>query len=136
MNSSQTILTPEDAKILLFNIKKREKEQKKKEAELREEIEDLKFQLDKLHTITDYEGHSNPGQKIKHLLKIKEENNQLKRELVKLFNENRKLKDEKEGGGSDNKKIEFYEKKAKKYKSELEKLRKELKETIHKANKF
>jgi len=74
-------LSPEEAKVLLYNIKKREKEQKKKMAEMQEEIEDLKFQIDKMQTISNYEGHSNPGQKIKHLLKIKEENNQLKKEM-------------------------------------------------------
>jgi len=52
-----------------------------KETALNEEIEDLKMQLDKIQTISNFEGHSNPGQKIKHLLKIKEENNQLKKEL-------------------------------------------------------
>lgn len=80
-SSSVTNFTSEDAKVLLYNIKKREKEQKRREAELREENDDLKFQLEKMQTITNYEGHSNPGQKIKHLLKIKEENNQLKKEL-------------------------------------------------------
>ena len=78
---SATSFTSEDAKVLLYNIKKREKEQKRREAELREENDDLRFQLEKMQTISNYEGHSNPGQKIKHLLKIKEENNQLKKEL-------------------------------------------------------
>ena len=81
VNTPTTSLTHEDAKMLLYQIKKREKEQKKKEMSLKEEIEELKFQLDKMQTISNFEGHSNPGQKIRHILKIKEENNNLKKEL-------------------------------------------------------
>lgn len=96
VNTPTNTLSAEDAKMLLYQIKKREKEQRRKEEALREEIEDLKFQLDKMQTISDFQGHNNPGQKIKHLLKIKEENNQLKKELCKLFTENRKIKEAEE----------------------------------------
>lgn len=136
INSPTTTLTPEEAKVLLYQIKKREKEQRKREEALREEIEDLKFQLDKMQTISDYQGHNNPGQKIRHLLKIKEENNLLKKELCKLFAENRKMKESEESKNSSSKNIEFYETKAKKYKAELERKRKELKETMNKAIKM
>lgn len=135
-NTPSTSLSPEDAKMLLHQIKKREKEQKKREEALKEEIEDLKFQLDKMQTISDFQGHSNPSQKIKHLLKIKEENNQLKKELWKLYTENRKIKDLEEAKTSKRDNIEFFESKAKKYKAELEKKRLELKETMNRASKM
>jgi len=136
--SKQSSLTPEEAKILLYQIRKREKDQKKREQELKDELEDLKFQLDKMQTISDYEGHNNPGQKIRHLLKIKEENNQLKKELCKLFVENQKMQKSQDlsSSSSKNHSIEFYEQKAKKYKYELEKKRKEIKETCSKVGKL
>lgn len=135
VNTPSGSFTAEEAKVLLYNIKKQNKEQRRREAELKEKIEDLEFQLDKMQTINSYDGHTNPGQKIKHLLKIKEENNQLKKELVKLFNENRKLNENSSNSEASNK-LKFYEAKAKKYKLELEKLRKELKETMYKTSKF
>lgn len=132
----RTTISPEEAKKLLYWIKRREKEYKQRENNYKEQIEDLQLQLDKLQTLSNFEGHTNPGQKIKHILKIKEENNLLKKEIWKLFSENRKLKEQKDDENTKGKDVDFYESKAKKYKAELEKKRRELKETYNKANKM
>ena len=60
----------------------------------------------------------------------------MKKELCKLFSENRKLKEQKDDDNTKGKDVDFYESKAKKYKAELEKKRRELKETYNKANKM
>ena len=52
---------------------------------------DLQHQIDRYETIKDYQGHMNQHQKIKHVLKIKQENNELKKQLTKMCNDMRKL---------------------------------------------
>ena len=76
---------------------------------------DLQHQIDRYETIKDYQGHMNQHQKIKHVLKIKQENNELKKQLTKMCNDMRKLSEAQPWGPS-NKELKTWQMKAQKYK--------------------
>ena len=60
---------------------------------------DLELKLDTMQTVEEYVGHMNQNQKIKHVVRIKEENNDLKKQLTKMCNQMRKITESREEGG-------------------------------------
>ena len=64
-----------------------EKEKNQQIEKLEEEKQDLHLKLDTMQTVEEYVGHMNQNQKIKHVVRIKEENNDLKKQLTKMCNQ-------------------------------------------------
>ena len=77
-----------------------EKEKNQQIEKLEEEKQDLHLKLDTMQTVEEYVGHMNQNQKIKHVVRIKEENNDLKKQLTKMCNQMRKMTDAKSEIGS------------------------------------
>ncbi len=88
---SEEAFAMEDVKKMVARAQAIEQTKDQKIGELLDEIADLQNSLDKVEVVNEYIGHMNQNQKIKYVLRLKQENNSLKRELAKKCNEMSKL---------------------------------------------
>lgn len=96
---------------------------------LKEVNQDLANQLENIETVKQYEGHMNQSQKIKYVLRLKEEINDLKKEL-KHMRQEMQLKEEQQQHIQMLKDPKSLESKILKLKEEIEKKNEESKKTI------
>ncbi len=124
----------EDVKKLMARVSALEQEKNDAISRLIDEKEDLQHELDKIDMVKEYQGHMNQNQKIKYVLKIKEENNSLKKQLTKLCNEMRKLTDA--APSDQSKDMKTLNHKLKRYKEELEKRTADAKKQLKSTGKI
>lgn len=119
-------------------IRKIGKEYAKKEKKLKVENMNLKEEIDRMHSISEFEGHKNPSQKIKHYLDIKTENNKLRSQNQTMEEEMKKIKDTfvKEALAAKSQSIKSRDEKIKKLKKEVERKIRDLHEAMHNGNKL
>ena len=80
-------------KKIVARAKAVEGEKNKMISDLLDEKTDLQNKLDKVEVVNEYIGHMNQNQKIKYVLRLKEDNNSMKKQLAKAYNEMSKLSD-------------------------------------------
>ena len=83
----------DDVKKIVARAKAVEGEKNKMISDLLDEKTDLQNKLDKVEVVNEYIGHMNQNQKIKYVLRLKEDNNSMKKQLAKAYNEMSKLSD-------------------------------------------
>lgn len=123
-----------EVKKVMARVQAIEQEKNEEISRLIDEKEDLSNKIDTYETLKEYQGHMNQNQKIRYVLKIKEENNELRKKLTKMSNELRKATESHPDDQS--KEVRQLNHKLKRYKEEIVKLSTDSKKNLKAVSKI
>lgn len=131
--SNECAYTDSEVQKIVDRAQQVEQQQKQKISDLIDENHDLQSKLDKVVVVQEYTV-SNQNQKIQYVLRLKQDNNNLKKQLAKMYNEMNRLTEQ--APPDQTKELKALSMKVKKYKDEISQIKEDNKRVCKNMQKI